>query len=92
LQVNLIVGRYLDETSLSLRDFAEFISDGISDNVSHAAVHNWRKGINQPGTGLLCEMAGSYQDWRRAFALECLRAKHPQLIIEVGGGNGKSEA
>ena len=79
-KVQDVVQRYLENAGVSLRKFAEALTESVRfDGLSHNAVMLWRDGISEPDTDFLCLMLLAYKDWRFDFALECLAAKRPEI-------------
>jgi hypothetical protein len=77
-----VVIRYLNQTNLPLRKFAEALAVGIRDEtLSHVAVMRWRDGASEPDTDFLTKCLTTYAppDWRFYFALDCLASKLPEI-------------
>jgi len=78
-----IVTSYLIGSRLTLRAFADKLSEGLRTNsLTHATIINWRDGKTEPGTDFLLECAVVYDDWRREFAASCLQAKLPGIFVD----------
>ncbi len=78
-----IVSSYLIGSKLTLRAFADKLTEGLSNNsLTHATIINWRDGKTEPGTDFLLECAVVYDDWRLDFAADCLQAKHPGIFVD----------
>ena len=74
------------ESGLTLRKFAQALTESLPDfRISHATVYNWKSGKSEPDTDFLTLVASVYEDWRRAFALDVLAAKRPEVWGADGG-------
>ena len=64
--------------------FAELVIEGlINVSVSRGSVVAWENGKYDPPTDLLLILIARYHgtnDWRRTFAMECLKAKLPEVF------------
>lgn len=81
--ISKIVIRYLVGSKLTLRAFADKLTEGLSNNsLTHATIINWRDGKTEPETDFLLECAVVYKDWRRSFAVSCLQAKLPGIFVD----------
>ena len=88
-QISDVIIRYLDQTQLPLRKFAQALTESLrNDELSHTAVMRWRDGISEPETDFLatCLVTYAAPDWRFHFALDCLQAKRPDLWTPGDGG------
>ena len=77
-----VVIRYLEQTQLPLRKFADALAASLRDEtLSHVAVMRWRDGASEPETDFLTQCLVSYAspDWRFYFALDCLASKLPEI-------------
>ena len=78
-----IVTSYLVRSKLTLRAFADKLTEGLSNNsLTHATIINWRDGKTEPETDFLLECAVVYDDWRRDFAADCLKTKLPGVFVD----------
>ena len=74
-----IVSEYRTQQNLSLRAFAESITNGLpQDGISHQTVANWENGVHGPSFVLLMLMTKHFDDWHRDFALDCMAAIYPE--------------
>ena len=84
-----IVRNYLEATGLTLRGFAEALTEKLMGDddttLSHQSVMNWRDGKMEPSTDFLTLILLSYRDWRFDFALSCLGVKRPEVWGQDGG-------
>jgi hypothetical protein len=88
-QTPAVILRYLDQTDLPLRKFAEALTVSIrNESLSHVAVMRWRDGLSEPDTDFLTLCLVSYPspDWRFHFALDCLASKRPEIWAYPNGG------
>jgi hypothetical protein len=78
-----VVEKYLGQTHLTLRKFADELCQGLTDDddvtLTHSTILNWREGRTVPGTDLLTLILLRHNDWRFNFALECLVTKRPEV-------------
>lgn len=82
-KVAQVVREYQDIQGLSLRRFADALNEKlINTDVSHATVARWKdeKKPSEPDVRFLFECMATYQDWRRAFAMDCLSEMFPDLV------------
>jgi hypothetical protein len=88
ISTSKVVEKYLDQTHLTLRKFADELRAGLAEDndvsLTHSTVLNWRDGRTVPSTDFLTLVLIHHTDWRFAFALECLVTKRP----EVWGADG----
>lgn len=86
-----VVREFLDVQRLTLREFADQLSEKMDVRLSHVSIIQWRDGVRDPNTDFLLACYNAYEDWRRDFALDCLLIKHAWLAEWlVEGGNGRS--
>lgn len=79
--ISEIVTEHLNESKLTLRAFAEKLTEGLStDGLTHATIINWRDGNTEPETDFLMRCVAAYSDWRLDFALACLQVKLPEVF------------
>jgi hypothetical protein len=80
MQMKEIVSRYMDQQGMTLRGFAEALSERLpGEEIGHSTVVNWREGKTAPTTDFLVTVLMRYRDWRFDFALECLAEKRPEV-------------
>lgn len=82
-QLTQVVNEYQEMHGLSLRRFAEALNEKlINTDVSHATVARWKdeEKPSEPDVRFLFECLATYEDWRRAFAVDCLTAMFPDLV------------
>ena len=77
-----VVKEYRHENKLSLRGFAEQITEGLSStSVSGQTISRWEKGLSPaPDLYLFLNCITTYTDWRRDFAVDSLRAVMPHVF------------
>jgi hypothetical protein len=82
-KISQVVQEYQEVHGLSLRKFADALNEKlINTDVSHATVARWkdREKPSEPDVRFLFECLATYQDWRRAFAVDCLNEMFPDLV------------
>lgn len=64
--------------------FAELVVEGLVNvSISRRSIIAWENGQFEPSTDLLLFLLARYygmDDWRRTFAVECLKAKLPEVF------------
>jgi transcriptional regulator with XRE-family HTH domain len=81
-----VVKAYRIQRGLSLRAFAEALNEKlVNTGASYGAVKEWERPEAhwEPSLRLLFELIATYQDWRGAFARDCLAALYPDLVGRV---------
>lgn len=77
--ISIVVSEYRKQRELSLRAFADEISNGLpQDGVTYQSVSNWENGVHSPSFQLLVLMAMRFTDWRHDFAADCLAVINPE--------------
>lgn len=76
-----VVSEYLKSTGLTVRAFSDVLTESLN-GITHSTIVNWKKGVSEPNTDFLLACYTAYSDWRRDFALDCLRAKLPEVFID----------
>lgn len=79
-----IVQSYRRERKLSLRAFADAISEKLPDRVSYQTIANWEAGEIVPAYSTFLPVLIHYGDWRRDFAADCLAALQPGYYEPMG--------
>jgi len=82
-KIDKVVSKYRLSQELSLRKFADALnSQLINTDVSHATVARWEDESShaEPDVRFLLECLATYEDWRRAFAVDCLSSMFPDLV------------
>jgi transcriptional regulator with XRE-family HTH domain len=82
IKVSDIVRAYRRNQKVTLREFADQLTSSIKVEITFASVSNWENGSSLPSTDLLLQILIAHDDWRQAFALECLRAKLPEVFAD----------
>jgi transcriptional regulator with XRE-family HTH domain len=83
-KVNEVMKQYLDSYDLTQEKFAEQITASlVNTNISRVSVTNWCNSKSSPSTDFLLLCAVVYEDWRRSWAMSCLKAKLPE-VFETG--------
>jgi len=72
---------YMDSYSLTQQKFADGLTESlVNTNISRVSVTNWCNGKSSPSTDFLLVCAVAYDDWRRSWAMSCLKAKLPEVF------------
>ena len=80
LQVKDVVQEYQTVHGLTLRGFATVLTESVKVELTHVAIALWKSGKTEPGTDMLLVCLIAYEDWRRQFAWDMLRAKLPEVF------------
>ena len=81
LKVSDVVETYLDQGSMTQEQFADALTESlINTGISRVAVTNWKNGNSSPNTDFLLVCIVAYSDWRRKFAIDCLKVKLPEVF------------
>ena len=76
-----VMKAYMDSYDLTQERFALQITDSLVDtNISRVSVTNWCNAKSSPSTDFLLLCAVTYEDWRRSWAMSCLKAKLPEVF------------
>jgi hypothetical protein len=82
--VKNVMKTYMDAYGLTQQKFADSITQSlVHTDISRVSVTNWCGGKSSPSTDFLLVCAAVYEDWRRAWAVDCLKAKLPE-VFEAG--------
>jgi transcriptional regulator with XRE-family HTH domain len=80
-KVNEVMKQYLESYDLTQEKFAEQITVSlVNTNISRVSVTNWCNAKSSPSTDFLLLCAIVYDDWRRSWAMSCLKAKLPEVF------------
>lgn len=83
-QVKDVMKAYMESYDLTQQKFADEITASlVNTNISRVSVTNWCNGKSSPSTDFLLLCAVAYEDWRRSWAMSCLKAKLPE-VFETG--------
>ena len=83
-QVKDVMKAYMESYDLTQQKFADEITASlVNTNISRVSVTNWCNGKSSPSTDFLLLCAVAYEDWRRSWAISCLKAKLPE-VFETG--------
>lgn len=81
LKVEDVMKAYMDSYDLTQKKFAEGLTASLKNtNISRVSVTNWCNGKSSPSTDFLLVCAVAYEDWRRSWAMSCLKAKLPEVF------------
>lgn len=84
VKVSNVMKAYIDSYKLTQEKFAVQLTESlVNTNISRVSVTNWSNGKSLPSTDFLLLCAVVYDDWRRSWAMACLRAKLPE-VFETG--------
>lgn len=76
-----VMKAYMDRYSLTQQKFADGLTASlVNTNISRVSVTNWCNGKSSPSTDFLLVCAVAYDDWRRSWAMSCLKAKLPEVF------------
>jgi len=73
-----ITREYRKQKNLSLRAFAEALSNGSQD-ISHQTIKNWEDGATEPDFSFVMTLVMKTRDWRMDFAFDILAAMKPEI-------------
>ena len=83
-KVKEVMKAYMESYELTQEKFAAQITASLVDtNISRVSVTNWCNSKSSPSTDFLLLCAVVYDDWRRSWAMSCLKAKLPE-VFEAG--------
>jgi len=81
LKVKDVMEAYLQSYGLTHDKFAEGLTKSlVNTGISRVSVTNWANGKSSPSTDFLLVCALAYEDWRRSWAMDCLKAKLPEVF------------
>lgn len=81
MNIENVMKAYMDSYALTQEKFAEQITASlVNTNISRVSVTNWCNGKSSPSTDFLLVCAVAYEDWRRSWAMSCLKAKLPEVF------------
>ena len=76
-----VMKAFIDGNGLTQQQFADEITASlVNTNISRVSVTNWCNGKSSPSTDFLLLCAIAYKDWRRTWAMTCLKAKLPEVF------------
>jgi transcriptional regulator with XRE-family HTH domain len=80
-KVTEVMKAYMDSYALTQEKFAAQLTASLKNtNISRVSVTNWCNGKSSPSTDFLLVCAVAYEDWRRSWAMSCLKAKLPEVF------------
>jgi transcriptional regulator with XRE-family HTH domain len=81
VKVEDVMKAYMDSYELTQEKFADQITASlVNTEISRVSVTNWCNGKSSPSTDFLLLCAVVYTDWRKAWAMACLKAKLPEVF------------
>lgn len=84
INIEQVMKSYMESYRLTQEKFAAQITESlVNTNISRVSVTNWCNGKSSPSTDFLLVCAVAYEDWRRSWAMSCLKAKLPE-VFEAG--------
>lgn len=76
-----VMKAYMRSYKLTQQRFSEALNESlVGTDVSRVSVTNWCNGKSSPSTDFLLICAVAYEDWRRSWAMSCLKAKLPEVF------------
>ncbi len=76
-----VMKAYMDLGGLTQQKFADEITASlVNTEISRVSVTNWCNGKSSPSTDFLLLCAVVYTDWRKTWAVACLKAKLPEVF------------
>jgi len=76
-----VMKAYMESCGLTQQSFANAVTASlVNTNISRVSVTNWCNGKSSPSTDFLLVCAVAYEDWRRSWAMSCLKAKLPEVF------------
>jgi len=80
-KIENVMKTYMESYNLTQEKFASQITASlVNTNISRVSVTNWCNGKSSPSTDFLLVCAVAYEDWRRSWAMSCLKAKLPEVF------------
>ncbi len=80
-KVSDVMKTYMDAYGLTQDAFATSLNKSlVNTNIGRVAVTNWCNSKSEPHTDFLLVCAVVYEDWRRAWAVDCLKVKLPEVF------------
>ena len=81
IKVTEVMKAFLESYNLTQEKFAEQITASlVNTEISRVSVTNWCNGKSSPSTDFLLLCAVVYRDWRKTWAVSCLKAKLPEVF------------
>lgn len=81
VKITDVMDAYMSGNNLTHGNFAEALNASlINTNVSRVAVTSWCNSKSVPNTDFLLVCAVVYKDWRRSWAVDCLKVKLPEVF------------
>lgn len=76
-----VMNTYMESYSLTQDKFAALLNENLVNiNIGRVAVTNWCNSKSEPNTDFLLLCAVVYEDWRRSWAMSCLKVKLPEVF------------
>lgn len=81
IKVSDVMKTFMDAYLLTQEGFQVALNEKLVNTyISRVAVTNWCNSKSSPHTDFLLICAVVYSDWRRVWALECLKVKLPEVF------------
>lgn len=81
IKISDVMEAYMASYSLTHEKFALALNKSlVNTNIGRVAVTNWCNSKSSPSTDFLLICAITYDDWRRSWAMSCLKVKLPEVF------------
>jgi hypothetical protein len=81
IRISDVMEEFMDKCQLTQAKFADALNEQlVNTDVSRVAVTNWCNAKSVPSTDFLLICAVVYKDWRRMWAMACLKVKLPEVF------------
>jgi transcriptional regulator with XRE-family HTH domain len=81
VKISEVMEEFMKSYGLTQDKFAAALNSGLGNtDVSRVAVTNWCNDKSSPSTDFLLVCAAVYEDWRRSWAMACLKVKLPEVF------------
>ena len=81
IKISDVMNLYMSTNELTQEKFAAALNERlVNEDVSRVAVTNWCNSKSSPNTDFLLICSVVYEDWRRSWAVTCLKVKLPEVF------------
>lgn len=81
LRIEDVMKAFMESYVLTQEKFADQITASlVNTEISRVSVTNWCNGKSSPSTDFLLLCAVVYTDWRKTWAVACLKVKLPEVF------------
>jgi transcriptional regulator with XRE-family HTH domain len=81
IKVSDVMEAYMASYGLTQEKFAKALNESLVNTyIGRVAVTNWCNSKSSPSTDFLLICAVVYDDWRRSWAMSCLKVKLPEVF------------